>query len=360
MDNTLPFDEDTLWEIFEQRDGHYSGRFVVGVRSTGIYCRPGCPARTPKRQNVSFYAGGEQAEAAGFRPCKRCRPQDAREPAAELVTRACRLIEEEGPLTLAELGRRVGASPWHLQRSFKAVTGVSPRQYAAGLRERALKDALRQGQPVSGALYDAGYGSHSRLYEGAPQRLGMTPGKFRRGGAAMEVRYTIVDCHLGRMLVAATAQGICAVSFADQDETLEIFLQTEVPAAHLQRDDAALQGWVQAILDYLDGRLPRLDLPLDVQATAFQRQVWEALRRIPYGETRTYTQVAAEIGRPQAVRAVAHACASNPVSLVTPCHRVIRSDGSLAGYRWGIARKQKLLQLERRQMQTAAAPAEHA
>ncbi len=347
MSDTLLLDEETCWRAVENRDASFSGRFVLGVRSTKIYCRPGCPARLPKRQNVTFFAACAQAEAAGYRACKRCQPNRPLEPQAQLVTDACRLLEESSRLPLAELGRRLGVSPWHLQRVFKAATGLSPRQYAAARREQQLKEQLRQGQDVAGALYAAGYGSHSRLYETAGQRLGMTPGQLRRGGKGMTIYYAIVACRLGRMLVAATSRGVCALSFGQDDADLEAFLRREYPSAALQANSQYLAAWLNDLLAYLDGQQPRLDLPLDVQATAFQLRVWEELRRIPYGQTRTYTQVAQAIGQPSAVRAVARACAANPAAVITPCHRVVRSDGSLAGYRWGTQRKQALLDMER-------------
>jgi len=358
MSSTFLLDETTCWQAVQNRDLSYSGKFVMGVRSTRIYCRPGCPARLPRRENVVFFARCDQAEAAGFRPCKRCQPRQALEPQAQMVTEACRLLDEHGPLPLVELGRRLGVSPWHLQRVFKAITGLSPRQYAVARREQQLKEHLRQGQDVSSALYATGYGSHSRLYENAGQRLGMTPGQVRRGGKGMHIYYTIIDCRLGRMLVAATEKGVCALSFGRPDAELEAFLRQEYPAAELVSASGAdgehLAGWLNTILTYLEGQEPRLDLPLDVQATAFQRRVWDELRRIPYGQTRTYTQVAQAIGQPAAVRAVARACATNPAALVTPCHRVVRSDGSLAGYRWGVAHKQALLELEQQAQERQA------
>ena len=348
-DNLLFPDEETCWQAVLGRQAEYNGVFVYAVRSTGVYCRPTCPSRRPRREQVRFFPRPEQAEAAGFRPCRRCLPQGAADPQADLAARACRLIEAAPrPPTLAELGQALAVSPYHLQRVFKAATGLSPRQYAAAQREQALKQELRRGQDVSHAAYAAGYGSASRLYEGAASRMGMTPGVYRRGGTGMKVYYTIVDSPLGRMLVASTETGICGLSFGDQDASLEAFLAAEFPRAGRLRDDNRLAGPAAAVLAYLNGAGPRLDLPLDVQATAFQRRVWEELRRIPYGETRTYSQVAQAIGQPSAVRAVAHACASNPAAVVTPCHRVVRSDGSLAGYRWGLSRKQRLLEQERR------------
>ena len=345
--NTFP-DEATCWQAVLERDEQYDGRFYTGVRSTGIYCRPSCPARHPGREQVRFYPTREAAVQAGFRPCKRCKPERKQSTQAELVERAIRILSSaEEPPTLEVLGRELGASPFHLQRVFKAATGLSPRQYAAGLRAGRFKEEVREGTSVTGALYEAGYGSSSRLYEESNQRLGMTPSVYRSGGRAMQIQTAIVDCPLGRMLVAATERGVCAVSLGTEDAGLQEALRAEYPAAEIAPAAGGLQDEVHALLAYLNGQQPRLDLPLDVQATAFQLRVWEELRRIPYGETRTYTQVAEAIGRPKAVRAVANACANNPAALVTPCHRVIRTDGSLGGYRWGLERKASLLAEEK-------------
>ena len=337
-----------LWQAVIDRDARASGRTVYAVRSTGIYCRFECPSRRPRREQVIFFATCQAAEGAGFRPCRRCHPDRPTAPPVERVAQACRILESEGPLPLAELGRRLNTSPYHLQRTFKAITGVTPRQYAAQARSDQLKAQLRTGQPVTGALYEAGYGSSSRLYETAAQELGMTPGEYRQGGKKMNIQYTIVDAPMvGRLLVAGTGRGVCSVTFGDEDEALETALAKEYPSADLARDGESLSLWVKAILTHLAGQLPRLDLPLDVQASAFRLRVWEELRRIPYGETRTYAQVAAAIGKPAAVRAVASACAANPAALVTPCHRVVRTDGSLGGYRWGLGRKEVLLKKEK-------------
>ncbi len=339
--------EEERWVAFESRDAGYDGRFVVGVRSTGIYCRPSCPARRPLRQNVVFYLGGDDAVREGYRPCRRCKPDDVL-PQARAVEDACRYIEEhlDRNVTLDELSDVVGFSPHHLQRTFKRVTGISPRAYADALRLGAVKQGLRERQDVTTAMYDAGYGSSSRLYERAPGQLGMTPGTYRRGGAGMSIGYIIVGCPLGRLLVGATTQGVSAVYLGDDDTELEQALHAEYPAAAITRDATGLDDWPTAIIDHLSGRLPHLDLPLDLQATAFKRRVWEALRDIPYGATRGYAEIARQIGQPTAVRAVASACATNPVALVVPCHRVVRSDGSTGGYRWGVDRKQALLARE--------------
>jgi AraC family transcriptional regulator of adaptative response/methylated-DNA-[protein]-cysteine methyltransferase len=265
------------------------------------------------------------------------------------VEEICRHIREnpEPPPTLAELAALVGLSPGHLQRVFKRVAGVSPKQYADACRVDRLKAGLKQRQTVTTAMLEAGYGSSSRLYEQAATRLGMTPRAYQKGGPAATVRFTVGRCDLGRVLLAATEKGVCALSLGDDAAELEAWLREEFPAATIQRADAELRDWLQALLDHLAGELPHPALPLDVRGTAFQRRVWEELRRIPAGETRTYTQVAAALGKPEAVRAVARACATNPVSVLTPCHRVVGADGSLRGYRWGVVRKKKLLERER-------------
>ncbi len=343
--------DDDRWRAVEARNAAFDGAFVYAVASTGIYCRPSCPSRRPGRRRVTFFAAPEAAEHAGYRSCRRCRPRaiPARDARVEAVRRACRFIEahDDGPPTLAALAADVGLSPYHLQRTFKRIVGVTPRQYADARRLGRLKTMLRAGDQVTGALYEAGYGSSSRLYERAPAQLGMTPATYRRGGAGARIGYAIAPCPLGRVLVAATARGISAVYLGDDEAALEAELRREYPAAEIARDDAGLGRWVAALVEHLDGRRPHLDLPLDVRATAFQRQVWEALQAIPYGATRSYGEIARAIGRPTAVRAVARACATNPVSVVVPCHRVVAADGGLAGYRWGTERKRALLAKER-------------
>ncbi len=327
--------------------------FVYGVRSTGIYCRPSCPSRRPRPKQIEFFAIPEAAERAGFRACLRCRPQSApRSTQSELVRRVCREIDAgtdmDRPADLRRLAAAAGLSAQHLQRSFRQTMGITPRQYADAIRVARLKSNLRKGNDVTTALYETGYGSPSRLYEKSDAQLGMTPDTYRRGGRGMRISYTIADCALGRVLVAATDRGISAVYLGDKDEPLATALRNEYPQADINRNSDEHSQWVRAIVRHLAGSQPQLDLPTDVAATAFQRRVWEALRAIPFGATRTYSEVANSLGRPTATRAVARACATNPASIVVPCHRVIRTDGSLGGYRWGLHRKQLLLEQELR------------
>jgi AraC family transcriptional regulator of adaptative response/methylated-DNA-[protein]-cysteine methyltransferase len=351
------------WHAVQTRDRGADGAFVYAVRSTGIYCRPSCPSRKPRREQVEFFSLPDAAEQRGFRACLRCRPRlvRLRDPRAAVVAKVCREIEaqidadgartvdcdgRETRMTLGTLSSVAGMSAHQLERAFRSVMGISPRQYADARRMRRLKSRLSKGDDVTTALYDAGFGSSSRLYERAPAQLGMTPATYRQGGAGMKIHYTIVASPLGRLLVGATDRGISALYLGKDDRPLENSLRKEYPRAEIQRDRNGLEGWVGKILEHLRGREPNLDLPTDVQATAFQRRVWEELRKIPYGATRTYSQVAQAIGKPTAIRAVARACATNPVSVVVPCHRVVREDGDLAGYRWGLERKLALLQHE--------------
>jgi AraC family transcriptional regulator of adaptative response/methylated-DNA-[protein]-cysteine methyltransferase len=342
--------EATRWQAVQARDRAADGAFVYAVSSTGIYCRPSCPSRRPRRDRVVFFAAPADARVAGYRACKRCHPDAvaaAADPWVEKVRRACVYLSNvEGHPALATLAARLGGSPYHLQRNFKRIVGVSPREYAEAIRLRKVKGRLRQAGDITGAMLDAGYGSSSRFYERAVPKLGMAPSVYRRGGAGMQIGYTIVDsanAALGRLLVAATPRGVCAVAMGSSDTELTRALAREYPEAAIAPDAGALAQWTKAILAHLSGRQPRLDLPLDVQATAFQWQVWQALAAIPYGETRTYADVAAAIGRPKAARAVARACATNPVALAIPCHRVVPAAGGEGGYRWGVARKKALL-----------------
>jgi AraC family transcriptional regulator of adaptative response/methylated-DNA-[protein]-cysteine methyltransferase len=338
------------WNAVAAHDRTADGLFVYAVASTGVYCRPWCPSRRPRRDRVTFFETPGAARSAGFRPCRRCRPDGAptADPWVEKIRRACVYLSNvDGHPSLATLAARLGGSPYHLQRNFRRLVGVTPREYAEACRFRKVKRHLRDGTDVTGAMFDAGYGSSSRFYERAVPKLGMSPSTYRRGGAGMDIRYTIVDSPLGRLLVASTLRGVCAVAMGSSDVELERALACEYPTANVAADAGRLAKWTESILAHLTGRLPRLDLPLDVRATAFQWQVWQALAAIPYGETRSYGDIAAAIGRPRAVRAVARACATNPVALAIPCHRVVSADGSTGGYRWGAGRKKKLLASER-------------
>jgi AraC family transcriptional regulator of adaptative response/methylated-DNA-[protein]-cysteine methyltransferase len=345
-------DSNQLWTAFEARDAGADGTFVVAVLSTGIYCKPSCPARRPKRENVRFYPVAEAAEQAGYRACKRCRPErtEAANPRLAAIRKAARLIDEADAIpTLTMLGRAVGISPHHLQRLFTELVGVSPRAYGEAKRVARLKADLKKGEPVAQAMYGAGYGSASRLYENAKAELGMTPARYRKGGVGEAVRFAIRKSPLDLLLVAATERGVCMIALGDDEAKLAKALEAEFPEASFSRDESGLGTYVEPIVRHLAGKLPHLDLPLDVRATAFQRRVWQELQRIPSGQTASYQDIAKRIGNPRAVRAVANACASNPVALVVPCHRVVRTDGDSGGYRWGPKRKQALLARERRE-----------
>jgi AraC family transcriptional regulator, regulatory protein of adaptative response / methylated-DNA-[protein]-cysteine methyltransferase len=332
------------------RDARLDGTFVYAVRSTGIYCRPSCPSRRPARDRVLFFAAPEAAEKRGFRPCLRCRPRVARGAAdAGWIGRVCRFIEAQAgePVQLSALAAEMQIPPLRLQRMFRRVLGISPRRYGDTIRLRRFKERLQQGDDVTTALYEAGYGSASRLYERSNDQLGMTPATYRRGGRGMEIGYTLVPSALGLLLVAGTGRGLSAVYLGDASAPLEAALRREYPAAQIRRNPAAVSRWVGRLVRHLAGAQPQLSIPLDVQATAFQRRVWDALQAIPYGETRSYGDISRALGRPKAARAVARACASNPAAVLIPCHRVLREDGKLGGYRWGIGRKQALLEQEK-------------
>jgi AraC family transcriptional regulator, regulatory protein of adaptative response / methylated-DNA-[protein]-cysteine methyltransferase len=343
---------DQLWQAVVSKDSRFDGQFVFAVTSTGVYCRPSCPSRRAHRERVKFFDLPEAAERAGFRACLRCQPRRARvlDPQIQLVQSVCRLLESSDSenLKLAELASHAGVSVFHLQRTFKRVMGISPRQYLTARRFDNFKSLVRQGESVTNSLYESGFSSSSRLYEQASEELGMTPATYSRGGRGVNICYTIVPSPLGRLLVAVTDRGVCAVRMSDDDIELEQDLRAEFPQAQITRDDSGLRSPVEKILNHLDNNESRLDLPLDIRATAFQRQVWEKLREIPYGQTVSYGDVAKALGKPGAVRAVGRACATNPVALVIPCHRVVREDQSLGGYRWGLERKKKLLEHERR------------
>ncbi len=344
-------DHDTFWDAVLSRDTRFDGRFVFAVNSTKIFCRPSCPARRPRRDRVSFFALPEAAAQAGFRACKRCHPEQTSviDSQVDMVQRVCRLLERnpDETLSLETLGDHVGLSSFHLQRTFKNVMGITPREYAEAIRTNRFKSGVRRGDSVTNAMYDAGYGSSSRLYERSNSELGMTPATYSRGGKEVVIDYATTKSPLGYLLVAATDKGLCAVRLGDTISALEEDLKNEYSAADIRKSSGPLDNALQQIVAHLEGKQPKLSLPLDIRATAFQRQVWQALQAIPYGVTRSYGEVAKAIGQPRAVRAVARACATNPVALVIPCHRVIREDKSLGGYRWGIERKRKLLENEK-------------
>lgn len=338
------------WQIVLARDGRYDGAFVYAVKSTGIYCRPSCPSRRPRPDQVQFYDIPETAERAGFRACRRCKPRDVRgpDPRVELVRRACRVIDEHPDVaeTLPALARRLNVPGTKLAKSFHALLGVSPRQYRDAKRLAVFKSALKRRSRVSPALYEAGFSSPSRVYERTHRDLGMTPAVYQRGGAGLTIRYAVVASPLGRLLVAATGRGICQVKLGDSAGPLERELKAEYPRATLTPDNRAFVKWTAAILRHLAGKEPHLDLPTDVRATAFQQKVWSLLKKIPYGQTRSYSDIARLAGNPKATRAVARACATNPVAIVVPCHRVVSKDGTDGGYRWGVERKRRLLEQE--------------
>jgi AraC family transcriptional regulator, regulatory protein of adaptative response / methylated-DNA-[protein]-cysteine methyltransferase len=344
-----PSDEH-CWNAVVDRDAGRDGQFVFAVSTTGVYCRPSCPARRPHREHVVFFARPEQAEKAGFRACLRCKPRSVTgNPESDLAKEICRYIEQhlDEPVTLAHLGRVFRQSPFHLQRRFKAALGITPREYADSCRLRLLKRNLQSGDNVTRALYEAGYGSSSRLYEKTSSQLGMTPDKYRRGAIAATIRYACTDSPLGRMLVAATDKGICSIQFGRSDGELLEGLKREFPFAVRKLDAGGLQSWIETLLAKMTGRELDSALPLDIRATAFQRRVWTYLQSIPFGTTRSYADVAKAIHQPTAYRAVARACAANPVAVAIPCHRVVRENGSVSGYRWGVQRKKTLLEMER-------------
>ena len=340
------------WEAILKRDARADGHFVYAVRSTGIYCRPSCASRKPRKNNVLIFKFPEMAEARGFRPCLRCAPQDAGyDPRLDKVRKIVRCLEEhadESP-TLAELGRMVRLSPHHLQRSFKRALGVSPRRYLESLKAQKYKDLLKDGRDLAGAGYEAGYGSSRGVYEGASRYLGMTPATYKKGGAGVSIRYGIAECALGRLLVAATEKGVCRVSIAGTVGELVHDIENEYPHANLSRSDDGLKEYLSIVTTLAGGEPASESLPLDVRASAFQCRVWERLKEIPHGKTMTYKEIAEDLGLPNGARAVGSACANNPVALLVPCHRAVRADGSLAGYRWGVERKRKLLDMEKKQ-----------
>lgn len=340
---------DPRWEAVAARDPGADGTFVYSVRSTGVYCRPSCPSRRARPDNIGFHATAAEAERAGFRPCRRCRP-DRRSPAEErtdTVTTLCRFIEAADHIpTLEELARHAGLSAWHLHRIFKAVTGLTPRAYASVHRADRVRRALGAGERVTRAIHEAGYGSSGRFYAESNHILGMTPGRYRTGGTESEIRFAVGLCSLGSVLVAESERGICAIALGDDPDFLVRELQDRFPAARLAGGDEAFEQRVARVVGFVEMPGLGLDLPLDIRGTVFQRRVWTALRAIAPGETLSYSELARRIGAPKSARAVAQACAANLLAVAIPCHRVVRNDGSLSGYRWGVARKRALLERE--------------
>lgn len=341
--------KDPRWATVLTRDPAADGRFFYSVRTTGVYCRPSCGARAPRPENVEFHLSAADAERAGFRPCRRCRPDQpsvgARQ--AALVAELCRFIEtSERPPSLAELAKRAGLSPWHLHRVFKAVAGVTPAAYAAAHRARRLRAELDRAATVTEAIYGAGYGSAGRFYGKSDQLLGMTPTRYRAGGRNVRIRFAIGECSLGSILVAASERGVCAIFLGDDPEALARDLQDRFPRAELVGGDAGFEELVSGVVGLVEAPKRGLKLPLELRGTAFQQRVWQALRGIPPGATASYADIARRIGAPESVRAVARACAANPLAVAIPCHRVVRTDGALSGYRWGVERKRALLERE--------------
>jgi AraC family transcriptional regulator of adaptative response/methylated-DNA-[protein]-cysteine methyltransferase len=342
VSNVVHLDIDTAWAAFERRDRSWDGRVIGAVKTTGIYCKPSCPARRPKREHVEFFATAEEARAAGYRSCMRCKPDEVGRD-REAVAKAVRLIEvAEEPLTLDELAAAVGYAPHHFQRIFKRDLGVSPAEYARGLRNQRTQVALKANGRVTDAVYDAGYSGPSSFYNDAKERLGMTPSAWRDGGRGETIRWTTFDSPLGELFIAATSKGICRLTFDDSEASLHRLF----PRATIIKDDGAMRDFVAGTLKAIETPLAAPELPIDVAGTAFQEAVWRELRKIPTGETRSYAQIAAAIGHPKAVRAVGTANGDNHVSVLIPCHRVIRSDGSLGGYGGGLDRKKILLAAE--------------
>ncbi len=349
--------DERCWQAVVERDRSFDGRFFFGVTSTGIFCRPSCPARRPRRENVRFFSSPEAAEAAGLRSCRRCRPNEA---AGEAVTARmaalCEHLRRESasgePLSLTSLAHREGMSPRQLRSAFQQNVGMTPRQFVEACRLEELRGQLRGGGSVTDAIYEAGYGSSSQVYGRLDERLGMTPGQYQAGGRGLEVSYQVLSTDLGLLMLGATDRGLCFVQFGDSEAELLAALREELPAAELRPSGGAgspqLTAWAAALAEHLAGERPHLSLPGEVRASAFRHRVWSYLQSIPYGEVRSYSEVAAAIGEPKAVRAVASACAGNPLALLVPCHRVIRASGDLGGYRWGLERKRQLLERERR------------
>jgi AraC family transcriptional regulator, regulatory protein of adaptative response / methylated-DNA-[protein]-cysteine methyltransferase len=343
--------DDVRWDAVVSKDKRADGQFYFSVRTTGVYCRPSCPARLARRENVDFHLSCEAAEAAGFRACKRCRPREASqtERDAALIGRACSLIEKsDEPLRLATLAAASGLSPFHFQRLFKAATGVTPKAYADAQRADRVRKALPSSKTITDAIYDAGFNSNGRFYASSAQVLGMSPGRYRAGGEWVRIRFAIGECSLGSILVAATDKGVCAILMGNDPDALVRQLQDRFAKAELIGADAEFETLVAKVIGFVEQPRLGLDLPLDVRGTAFQQRVWKALRQIGVGKTASYGEIAARIGSPKSIRAVAQACAANLIAVAIPCHRVIRTDGQLSGYRWGVQRKRALLEREKR------------
>lgn len=341
--------EDMAWDAFQARDRSQRDRYLMGVLTTGIYCRPGCPARTPNRENVRFFASAEDARAAGLRACKRCKPDESGSLYKDAIARVCRVIDEaEEQPRLEQLAAVAGLSPFHFHRVFKAETGVTPAAYAAAVKDRRAKAALRDGASVTEAVYDAGYGASSRFYAKSRARFGMAPAKWKGRGAGEHIRVAVAPCSLGQVLVAVTDKGVCALELGDDAEAMLAWFRERFSAAETVVDDAGLAETVGQIVELIERPgSTAVDLPLDVRGTAFQQRVWDALRRIPAGETWTYGQLAESLGHPKAARAVGAACGQNRVAVLIPCHRVVGSNGSLTGFAYGVERKQALLTREK-------------
>lgn len=340
--------DEARWQACVNRDRRADGSFVLAVRTTGIYCRPSCPARQAKRENCRFFASPDAARAAGYRACRRCRPDDPIPDPSAAIARACRIIESaETTPRLEDLARAVGLSPFHFHRRFREVTGLTPRAYAAAQRRARVHAALAAARSVTEAIYDAGYGSASRFYADRPAADAIAPSRRRQGGVGETIRFAVAPCPLGRVLVAATHRGVCAILFGDTADALEAELRQRFSKARIEPAGSDFSATVAAVAALVDTPSRGLDLPLDIQGTAFQERVWQALRAIPPGTTASYAEIARALGRPKAARAVAQACAQNKLAVAIPCHRVVGSDGALAGYRWGIERKRALLERER-------------
>jgi AraC family transcriptional regulator of adaptative response/methylated-DNA-[protein]-cysteine methyltransferase len=344
-----PTRDEERWQAVKNRDSAFDGKFLFAVRTTGVFCRPSCASRPAKRENVTFFPTLAEAEKAGFRACKRCRPDrlGAPDPQIAAVSRACeRIVEAEEAPGLADLAASAGLSPYHFHRVFKSITGVTPKAYAVQTRARRAADKLRTAGTVTEAIYDSGFNSSSRFYENTDARLGMTPGAVRRGGAGTVIRFAVGQASLGAVLVAATKKGVCAILLGDDPDALVRDLQDRFPRAEFEGGNPEFERMVAEVVGLVEAPAQRLDLPLDIRGTAFQQKVWAALSAIPPGKTATYKEIARAIGQPKAVRAVAQACGANPLAIAIPCHRVVRSDGDLSGYRWGVERKRKLIDRE--------------